>query len=65
MRKFGELSEQAILFDIETQTFSTKSDIPNIPEPLGTILFSTLEDVFAKFYYNEIITELEFNMLII
>ncbi len=48
MRKWVELSDDTIAFDLDTGHFMNKSDLPPWPEPLFGILKSSLQEAFTN-----------------
>lgn len=48
MTKWGEASDDTVVFVIDTALLMTKIDLPNFPEPMTSILLNTLTDLIAK-----------------
>jgi hypothetical protein len=46
MSKWSEISEDTVAFYVETSLLMTKLDLPSPPEPITTILTSTLDDIY-------------------
>jgi hypothetical protein len=48
MRKWAEISDDTVYYDMETELLNPKIDLPNSPEPMTTMLIQSLNEVISK-----------------
>lgn len=62
-KKWNELYEDTVAFDVDTEFLNTKLDIIDKPEPITSALIQTLKDLHKKFeanHTNDSLNEQEF-----
>ena len=48
MKKWPELSDDTVCFDLETELLNSKIDMPSPPEPMNSMIQSTLTEIISR-----------------
>lgn len=61
MSKWNQISDDTVAFYVETSLLMTKVDLPAAPEPMTSVLTSTLEDIYNR---QNFLNEIELKILL-